>query len=131
MSSWLCSNLKLLPYQAQLAHYVLERVAAGDASMGQGRDVDKLKETLACFLTKAEALRAQEGEGAGLGAAGEADRALAEAAPFVGALGLFLLSRQEWEARAKPLLIKAMACLAGIRKVRSKVLPASTSTALA
>eukprot|EP00952_Eustigmatos_sp_NYUAD-ZCMA_P012548 50363-Eustigmatos_ZCMA.PRE.1 len=50
----LASNLKLMPYQGQLAHYVMERVRAGDAGMGQVKDIESLSQRLTCFVTKAE-----------------------------------------------------------------------------
>ena len=107
--------MKLLPYQAQLGHYVLERIAAGDEAMGQSVDVRRQELALQMFLAKARQLEIE-----GKGRPPELASELQEAAGFMAVLSVFLLSRDAWTA-ARSCFVRLLLIHAGVRKVRSQL----------
>lgn len=106
--------MKLLPYQAQLGHYVLERVAEGDDAMGQKADIRRMDEALRTFVSRAAALDVD-----GKGRPPEHAIELQEAASFMPVLALFLLSREDWVAARKG-FVRTLLIHAGVRKVATR-----------
>jgi hypothetical protein len=103
--------MKLVPYQLQLGHYVLERVALSDESMGGMADVRRMHESLKAFVTRAEALAT-----GGKGRLPDEAQELQECVVYMAVLALFLMTTEEWR-KARPALLRLMLLHAGVRKV--------------
>merc|ERR1712070_772422 len=89
----LSSNLKLLPYQLQLASFLIQEGGSSDS------DVEHVR--YRSILDK------NSGAGATGAAAGRAD-ADDESVPFIMVLGLLFWSPEEWNRRKAPLLRRAL-----------------------
>lgn len=104
--------MKLLPYQVQLGHYVLERIAAGDESMGQLSEPKRLAEALTAFIERGKTLQV-----GGKGRPPDDALELAEAATLMPILGLLFLSPEAWKDACSEVFLPLLLIHAGLRKV--------------
>lgn len=117
-----CSNMKLLPYQLQLGHYVLERLGEGDDNMGNLSEARRLEEALRSFIGKGEVIASALTSSSQEAVPEETRRilsALEESVPMMLVVSLFFLTLSEWK-KARAVFLRALLIRAGVMKVSTE-----------
>jgi len=113
------SNLKLVPYQLQLGHYVLERLGQGDDNMGTLADPRRMEESLRGFLRKDTILHRALDDSSTQPMPEDIKRvlvAMQESSTTMVVLSLFFLTLAEWN-NARGVFLRALILKAGANKV--------------